>query len=158
MTPPAKASCGEKGRKLPHACGWDSSHLCHHTWVTPTLLPPLCTRFCKSRRNQRDAWNQRGKPNFKPTSRFTSTIAREKQMCCEGGLSSALYASFLDSPVFSSAGSTVKFAQECNNSIFLTADLTHFFPFMKQHVHGDLEPLITSCREVPWKLGRRTHR
>lgn len=72
--------------------------------------------------------------------------------------SSALYASFLDSPAFSSAGSTVKFAQECNNPIFLTADLTNFFPFMKQHVHGDLEPLITSCREAPWKLGRQTHR
>lgn len=57
-------------------------------------------------------------------------------MCCDGGLSSALYASFLDSPVFSSAGSTVKFARECNNPIFLTADLTHFFPFMKQHMHG----------------------
>lgn len=28
---------------------------------------------------------------------------------------------------------------------------------MKQHVHGDLEPLVTSCREVPWKLGRQTH-
>lgn len=73
-------------------------------------------------------------------------------------MSSALYASFLDSPVFSSAGSTVKFARECNNSVFLAADLTHFFPFMKQHVHGDLELLITSCREVPWKLGRQTHR
>lgn len=80
-------------------------------------------------------------------------------MCSEGGgVSSALYASFLDSPVFSSAGSTVKFARECNNSVFLAADLTHFFPFMKQHVHGDLELLITSCREVPWKLGRQTHR
>lgn len=74
------------------------------------------------------------------------------------GLSSALYASFLDSPVFSSAGGTVKFARECNNPIFLTADLTHFFPFMKQHMHGDLEPLVTSCREVPWKPGRQTHR
>lgn len=74
-----------------------------------------------------------------------------------GGLSCALYASFLDSPIFFSAGGTVKFARECNNPIFLTADLPHFFPFMKQHVHGDLEPLITSCREVPWKLGRRTH-
>lgn len=75
-----------------------------------------------------------------------------------GGLSSALYASFLDSPVFSSAGGTVKSARECNNPIFLTADLTHFFPFMKQHMHGDLEPLVTSCREVPWKPGRQTHR
>lgn len=86
-------------------------------------------------------------------------LLRGKSKCAaRGGLSSALYASFSDSPVFSSAGSTVKFARECNNSIFLTADLTRFFPFMKQHVHGDLEPLITSCREVPWKLGRRTHR
>lgn len=74
------------------------------------------------------------------------------------GLSSAFYASFLDSPVFSSAGSTVKFARECNNPTFLTADLTHFFPFMKQHVHGDLEPLVTSCREARWKLGRQAHR
>lgn len=122
-----------------------------------TSLPPLCMYFCKRRRKQRDAWNQRGKTNFNPP-RGLHLLFRGKSKCAARGLSSALYASFSDSPVFSSAGSTVKFARECNNPVFLTADLTHFFPFMKQHMHGDLEPLVTSCREVPWKPGRQTHR
>lgn len=76
MTPQPRPAVGRRGGSCPTpAAGTAATSATIPGW-RPPCFPPLCTRFCKSRRNQRDAWNQRGKPNFKPTSRFTSTIAR----------------------------------------------------------------------------------